>query len=366
MGRFWRAVCVCHHNRRVGDVLRNSDFTLSEEQETLRSTFATLFERESPFDRVREAEPLGFDEKLWQQMIDTGVPVMGLPTSRGGDGAGLVELVLVAEQQGYRLAPVPLVPVVTATRLLARCGDLTTDVLAAVSAGTRRIVLALQPASSGDAQLVSGGAVADGVVGLLGEQLVLATRDEPVDGPRNLGSEPLGWWDLADSQVSRIELASGSDAVTWFGDATREWRLLTSAALVGNAQGALDLAVQYAKDRLAFGVPIGTFQAVAHPLADVACALEGARRLVWKAAWLADHEPDQAPAKIEMAYVQACRTAEHATRVGIHTEGGFGFTLESDMQLYFRRAKSATLLGGDPRAHLASIADLLYGAAAEQ
>jgi alkylation response protein AidB-like acyl-CoA dehydrogenase len=125
----------------------------------------------------------------------------------------------------------------------------------------------------------------------------------------------------------------------------------------------LDLAVQYAKDRMAFGVPIGTFQAIAHPLADVASAVEGARHLVWKAAWLADHEPERAPVEMEMAYLHACRTADRATKVGIHTQGGFGFTLESDMQLYFRRAKSAALLAGDPRARLAAIADLLYGPA---
>ncbi|MEX0663344.1 MAG: acyl-CoA dehydrogenase family protein [Acidimicrobiia bacterium] len=343
--------------------LRKSDFSLSDDQEALRATFASLFERESPIDRVRDAEPLGFDGKLWQQMVDTGVPTMGLPTARGGDGAGVVELALVAEQQGYRLAPVPLVPVVTATRLMARCGNVTTEWLAAVASGTRRVVLALHPAQAGVPQLVPGGAVADGVVGLLGDQLVLATRDEPIDGPRNLGSEPLGWWDPGDPHTSRIDLASDADAHARFDDACREWRALTAATLVGVAQGALDLAVQYAKDRMAFGVPIGAFQAIAHPLADVASAVVGARHLVWKAAWLADHGPERAPVAIEMAYLFAGRTAEHATRVGIHTLGGLGFTLESDMQLYFRRAKSGALLAGDPRARLASIADLLYGPA---
>jgi len=343
--------------------LRKSDFSLSDDQETLRAAFAGLFERESPMERVRDAEPLGFDEKLWQQLVNTGVPTMGLPTARGGDGAGLVELALVAEQHGYRLAPVPLVPVVTASRLLARCGNATTEWLAATAAGTRRVALALHPAQVGVPQLVPGGAVADGIVGFVEDQLVLATRDEPIGGPRNIGSEPLAWWDPGDRQESLLELASSAPARESFDDACREWRLLTAAGLVGVAQGALDLAVQYAKERMAFGVPIGTFQAVAHPLVDAACAIVSARHVVWKAAWLAEHEPDHALAEIEMAYVHACRTAEHATRIGIHTQGGFGFTLESDMQLYFRRAKSAVLLGGDPRARLAVVADHLYGPA---
>jgi alkylation response protein AidB-like acyl-CoA dehydrogenase len=100
-------------------------------------------------------------------------------------------------------------------------------------------------------------------------------------------------------------------------------------------------------------------------LADVAIAIQGARRLVWKAAWLADHEPELAPAEIEMAYLYACRTAQLAAAKGIHAQGGFGFTLESDMQLFFRRAKSNALVAGDPRAGLARIADLLFGPAEE-
>ncbi|MSO79352.1 MAG: acyl-CoA dehydrogenase [Acidimicrobiia bacterium] len=343
--------------------LRNNDFSLSDDQETLRATFASFFERESPIDRVRSAEPLGFDEKLWQQLVSTGVPTMGLPPDRGGDGAGLVELALVAEQAGYRLAPVPLVPVVTAARLLARCGNATTEWLAAIAAGTRRVALAVHPARAGEAQLVPGGAVADGIVGFVENHLVLATRSEPASGPRNIGSEPLTWWDPGDPHESLLEVASGAPARASFDDACREWRLLSAATLVGMAQAALDLAVQYAKDRVAFGVPIGTFQAIAHPLVDVAGAVQGARHLAWKAAWLADHEPEQAPAEMEMAYLHSCRAAQQATAVGIHTQGGFGFTLESDMQLYFRRAKSAALLAGDPRARLAAIADHLYGPA---
>ena len=343
--------------------LRKSDFSLNEDQETLRATFASFFERESPIDRVRDAEPLGFDDKLWQQLVSTGVPTMALPIARGGDGAGLVELALVAEQQGYRLAPVPLVPVVTAARLLARCGNATTEWLAATAAGTRRVALALHPAQAGAPQLVPGAAVADGIVGFVDDHLVLTTRDEPIGGPRNIGSEPLAWWDPGDPHESLLELASGAPARASFDDACREWRALTAATLVGVARGALDLAVQYAKDRMAFGVPIGTFQAIAHPLVDVACAVQGARHLVWKAAWLADHEPERAPVEMEMAYLHSCRAAEQATRIGIHTQGGFGFTVESDMQLYFRRAKSGALLAGDTGARLAAIADLLYGPA---
>ena len=338
--------------------LYNNDFTLSDEQEHVREAFATLFERECPIERVRSSEPLGFDEKLWQQLLDAGVLTMGLPVEAGGDGAGLVELALVVEEQGYRLAPVPLVPAVVAARLLARTGD--PQLLELGEHGL--VTIALHPARSGERQLVPAGAVATTVVGLLDGELVVVRRDAPGASPGNIGDEPLAWVDLAEG-ASRVQLASGDDAGSEHEQAVREWRLLTAAFQVGLAHAALDLAVQYAKERVAFGVPIGTFQAVAHPLADVASAVQGARHLAWKAAWLADHDPERAAVEIEMAYLYACRTATLATATGVHTQGGFGFTLESDMQLYFRRAKSNALLAGDPSAGLSRIAELLYGLA---
>ncbi len=139
--------------------------------------------------------------------------------------------------------------------------------------------------------------------------------------------------------------------------------MLISAALIGLAKGALDISVQYANDRIAFGVPIGTFQALSHPLADVAGSVATGRRLVWKAAWYLDHEPDRAAANVSIAYLYACESANKSPSVGIHTQGGFGFTLESDMQLYFRRAKGWVLVAGDPDAELLAIADAMYGPA---
>jgi alkylation response protein AidB-like acyl-CoA dehydrogenase len=121
------------------------------------------------------------------------------------------------------------------------------------------------------------------------------------------------------------------------------------------------LAAQYAKDRIAFGVPIGTFQAIAHPLADVLMALVCARRLTHRAAWFLDFEPSEVRARVSMAYYSAAEAAERAGSVGIHTQGGFGFTLESDEQLLYRRAKGWPLVAGGRRAELQLIADRLLG-----
>jgi alkylation response protein AidB-like acyl-CoA dehydrogenase len=210
-------------------------------------------------------------------------------------------------------------------------------------------------------QLVPAGAVADAVVGLLGDDLVLCTTTGTRVGPANQGRAPLGWWDLS-SVAERTVLCSGPAAVDAYETAQREWRILVAAALVGMGDGALSIAVEHAKDRIAFGVPIGSFQAVAHPLADVAIEVETVRRLVWKAAWWADADPTAMRHLIPMAYLAACETAVHSATVGVHTLGGVGFTVESDEQLYFRRATGWALIAGDPLDELDRIADALYGA----
>ena len=338
---------------------RRSDYSLTDEQQELRAVFTAFFARECPSTRVRAAEPLGFDDALWQQLVELDVVRMALPTSRGGDGAGLVDLALVTEQQGAALAPVPLPEALTAARLLAAVDAPALD---AVRDGSVLAAIALVPQPPGAAQLVPGAAVAGFVVGLDGDDLVQVVPAAPVGSTHNLGAAALGWCDLSAPGSQRTVLASGVRAREAFSTAVEEWKILMSAALVGLARSALELSVQYAKDRCAFDVPIGTFQAVAHPLADVAIAVEGGRRLVWRAAWFLDHDPTNARALVPMAYLHACETANRASTVGIHTQGGFGFTLESDMQLHFRRAKGWALVAGDPLQELVTIADACYGA----
>jgi alkylation response protein AidB-like acyl-CoA dehydrogenase len=108
-------------------------------------------------------------------------------------------------------------------------------------------------------------------------------------------------------------------------------------------------------------VPIGSFQAVAHPLADAFIATEGARQLVHKAAWFLDHEPDGARQLVPMAALAASEAATSATSTSLHVQGGLGFTLESDTHLYFRRAKLLQVMAGDPETLLSSIAVARYG-----
>ena len=337
---------------------RQADYALSEEQEALRDAFATFFERECPSDLVRAAEPSGFDAPLWARLADMRAVAMGLPEDAGGDGAGLVDLSLVAEECGRRVAPVPFIESVVAARLLARGTTVPPEWLADAASGSRLLTLALHPGAG--EQLVPAAAVADAVIGLLGDELVLThsgSRPEPVP---NQGHAPIGRWDLGTAN-ERIVIDSGPAAAINFDRAKREWKLLMAAALVGMARATLDIGVEHARTRVAFGAPIGTFQGVSHPLADVAGAIDTARRLVHKAAWFADHEPDANRQLVPMAYLYAEESAMRAAVVGVHVLGGVGFTVESDQQLYFRRVKGWTLVAGDPKASLAEVADEAFG-----
>ena len=130
--------------------------------------------------------------------------------------------------------------------------------------------------------------------------------------------------------------------------AVDEWKTLTAAALTGLASAALTLAVDYVRERRQFGAPIGSFQSVAHRLVDAATEVEGARLVALETAWIAEHEPDRLPGAAASAFALAAEVAQRTTALGLHFHGGYGFMLEYDAQLYFRRAKAWALPLGDP------------------
>ncbi len=340
-------------------VVRRQDYSLSDEQEQIEEVFGSFFERECPSDRVRAAEPSGFDVDLWALVANSGIVGMSLPEAVGGDGASLVDLTLVAEAHGRSAAPVPLVDSMVAARLLTQAGA--PDGMArSIASGARIGTIALHEVADGERQLVGSGAVADLVVGVEDGVLVVV-ESPPGDAVPNLANAPFAWRTLSGPASSRSTLARDRDALELHQTAVLEWKVLMAATQTGLAQAALDLAIAYANERHAFGVPIGTFQAIAHPLVDVATGVEGARRLARRAAWYLDHEPALAPTEVFMAFVYAGDVANRAASIGIHTLGGLGFTLESDMQLYFRRARGWTLVAGDPERDLQRLGDHLYG-----
>jgi alkylation response protein AidB-like acyl-CoA dehydrogenase len=348
---------VSRHLREIERfTLRPADYGLSIEQTELRDVIRAFLTKQCSSEIVRAAEPLGWDASLWDELVALRLIPIAVPEDRGGDGGGLVELVLLAEEIGRAAAPVPIIDAVVVARLLAQLdGDLAATLLDRCLEGK---VFSLTVGDSVDGRfLVPNGAVAATVVGMVGGAVVASTRSTPPPHVPNLAAAPLAWWDLQDAQL----LAEGDVAVAAFERALAEWRLLTAAALIGSGDSAKHLAADYARDRNAFGASIGTFQAVAHPLADLEIHLDSGRRLVHKAAWYADHEPQSLGPLATMAFLHAAEAAEEAGLTAIRTQGGFGFTLESDVQLHYRRAKGWALIGGDRATHLQRIADELLG-----
>ncbi|MEO8691960.1 MAG: acyl-CoA dehydrogenase [Acidimicrobiales bacterium] len=332
--------------------------SLDIDQQAIVAAFDKFFSRESSPARVRAAEPTGFDASLWQALVGVGGPGIAVATELGGGGGSLLDAALVAEQHGRRLAPAPLVESSVALRLLARCADVGRANIERVLEGADVLTLALHPAQAGIAHLVPWGAVADLVIVLDGDALLLvqpASRFAQV----GLAAEALG--DVARADAHVIELVRGADASVYFECAVDEWRVLKAAALVGLAGEALALALAYVRQRHQFGRPIGSFQALAHGLVDVATALDGARLLAFEAAWALDGNPAERT-RASMAFAFAADTAAKTTANALHCHGGYGFMAEYDVQLYHRRAKSWALVHDSVRGELSHLASVLWGA----
>jgi alkylation response protein AidB-like acyl-CoA dehydrogenase len=339
---------------------------LTEEQELLQSTFAELFAAESSPERVRAAEETGFDPKLWTHLVETGAIAIRVPEALGGSEAGLHDAAILAEQAGRSLASAPLVEAICATGLLARLeSDAARDLLARVLEGDAIPSIALRESGEAAQQLVPGGAAADAVLACDGDEVVVLRRSgsSPERPVPNLGASAIARWRLdgAPPGGERVTLARGTDAVDAYRAAVEQWRLLTAAALTGLSQRALEIGAEYATNRIQFDQPIGAFQGLAHPFADAATEVAAARLLVQYAIWsIATAEPEAA-GRICLAFAAAAESATAAAAHSLHVHGGYGVSLEYDIQLYYRRAKAWALVGGDPRDELVRAAVRLFG-----
>ena len=288
------------------------DLGLSDEQAELVNSFAGVLGKASP--RV------DFDPELWSSLVGIGVVDMAV------SGASMVDLVLVAEQVGRFLAPAPVIEAQVAARVLGE-----------VPEG----LVTFAPQATG---LVPAGAVADAVVTVDGRFAPIVERT-PV---ANLADAPLA--DVVLGPVEEVDAGSALD----------EWLVLTAGALVGMGNTALEQACAYATERHAFGQPIGAFQGVSHPLADDATNLDGAQLLARKAAWALDRGDDRARELCAMAFAFASTTAEQATYDALHTHGGYGFTLEADVHLFWARARGWPRVWGDAEAGYRRAAEARY------
>jgi alkylation response protein AidB-like acyl-CoA dehydrogenase len=344
-------------DRRVvgGDPLvLNLEF--SEDQKLLRDSFARFFKEESSIARVRAAEPLGFDPALQNSLAEMGALSMRVPEAAGGGGFGLMDAALVSEEAGRQLVSAPLFETIIATRLLAELdGADAGPWLEAAMSGEKIVTLALHEVRPGVAQIVPGGAVADAVLTLEGDKVSLVAMSRRNQAQPNHGAQPIASLALSGEGAvgEPIAIASGPVARDAFLAGLEEWKLLTAAGLNGLSRRALEQAADYARERIQFEKPIGAYQAVSHPLADRAVDVDASQLFTWWAiSQVAAKAPDAAAA-VAMAYWWAAKTASETTNRALHTHGGYGLTLEYDLQLYFRRAKAWPLVLGDPEAQLA-------------
>jgi len=328
------------------------DLELTEEQQLLRETVRGLCARHAGLDVVRQLEddPVGYPEKFWLQLGEAGV----LDVSE----LSMLDAVVMYEELGRALAPSPhFVSSVISAGVLRKAGS---EWLARVTNGEVIITPAwLEPeggfGAAGVQVRVDGAGRVTGTkrhvqFASAADRLLVLARDD--DGqvayvlvdPSDPGVTLTQQQTIASDTQYRVDFngAAGEklSAAGWqvWDEVMHDGIILLAAQAVGGARYALDITVQYAKDRQQFDKPLGAFQAIAHYLADAVTTVDGAETLVYEAAWARDAgEPVTRLAP--MAKLFACQTFRDVTAMAQQVFGGVGFTVEYDIQLYFRRAK---------------------------
>ncbi|MHB8220275.1 MAG: acyl-CoA dehydrogenase family protein [Acidimicrobiales bacterium] len=380
------------------------NFAFSEEQDELRRAVRRFLQEKSPESEVRRLMETvdGYDPAVWSQMADQlGLQSLIIPEEYGGAGFGYVELIVVLEEMGAALLCAPYFSSVALAANALLCSDdesAKKNLLPGIASGETIATLALTEdngrwdldgvtlgATKSSGGQSSGGQssggqssggqsseewvldghkmfVLDGhsadlilVVGRTAKGLSLFAVQSEADG---LVRTPLATMDQTRKQA-RLEF-----------DKTPAWiigkdggaepvlrRTLDLAAValaaeqVGGAQHCLDSSVEYAKTRIQFGRPIGSFQAIKHKCADMLLEVESAKSAAYYAGWAAADDSDELPVVASLAKSYCSEAYFHAAAENIQIHGGIGFTWEHDAHLYFKRAKSSELLFGDPAYH---------------
>jgi len=334
--------------------LRRLDYSLSPDHQALQAAYREFFAARCPIEVVRAAEGSGFDKSLWERLCGMGATTMALSQPVGGDGATLVDLTLVAEEIGRVLAPVPWIDHVCAARLLGRLGALEPDIVS----GTQLVGFDPVQTNAPGAKLIPTASIADHILVRDGDDIVRLTygaRPAKVD---NIGRLPMAWIDPATADT-RTVVATGTAAGAEYQRALDEWRLLTAAALAGLVEATMTIAAEFAKTRFTLGVPIGSMQAISHPLANMAIVVQSGRNLARRAAWFLDNEPDARAELAPAAFMFMADEAPRAATMAVHIQGGLGVSDEAAATAYLVRARGWALAAGDPGATAKHIGQML-------
>jgi alkylation response protein AidB-like acyl-CoA dehydrogenase len=377
------------------------DFDLSADQLALRDAAAALLGRFAGHDALRArvgdgvvvgtlpgaageagdrhaaagAEaPQGYNATVWSAMADQGWLALELPEGEGGLGLGSVEVAVLCEQLGRRLVAAPYLPSVLALGALggdeARADVGTKEWRDALAEGTAVGCVAFAPGQvsasrSGDGEAVRlTGRTGPTVFAPSADVAVVVTDDDvyAVDLRAEGNPAPLPAMDRTrelgeltfDGTVARH--VGGPDAAALLLDRAAT---LVSAEMLGAADRVLSMAVDYAKDRVQFGKPIGSFQAVKHMLADALVDVEGMRSTAYYAAWCASAEDRDRSLSASMAKAWCSDASRRVMACGLQVHGGIGFTWEHDMHLYLKRSQLDQVSFGDAAFHRDRIARLL-------
>jgi len=375
------------------------DFGFNQEQELLRNTARKFLENEctSEFVRARMAEPAGVTDAFWTKLAEQGWTGLVYPEEFGGTGLGFVDLTVLMEEMGRAVMPGPFFSTLVGGLTILEAGSAAQkkEWLTKIAAGEAKAALAFtEPNARWDAAGVtvtareSGGRftlsgtklfvldahVADIIV------VVARTKESkrPEEGlslflvpkgTRGLSVKLLPTMDQTRKlcEVKLEDVVVGSDAL--LGPRDGGWTPLARvldratvalcAEMCGGAQRVLDMTTEYAKIRIAFGKPIGSYQGVKHRAADMLVESENAKSLTYYAAWAVDENVPEAPLAASMAKAYASDAFRKIAGAGIQLHGGIGFTWEHDLHLYFKRAKSSEFTFGDASYHRERVAQLI-------
>jgi alkylation response protein AidB-like acyl-CoA dehydrogenase len=360
------------------------NFAFSEEQEELRTAVRRFLQEKSPETEVRrlmETED-GYDPAVWSQMADQlGLQSLTIPEEYGGSGFSYVELIVILEEMGSALLCAPyFATVALAANALLTSGDdsakkdLLPGLASGETIGTLAITedngrwdfegIALQASGSGGSWTLDGhkSFVIDGHIA----NLILVAARTPAGlslfavegGASGLTRTSLPTMDQTRKQARLVFESTPARLIGTDGGAAEGLtKTLDLAAValaaeqVGGAQHCLDSSVDYAKNRIQFGRPIGSFQAIKHKCADMLLEVESAKSAAYYAGWAAAEDSDELPVVASLAKSYCSEAYFHAAAENIQIHGGIGFTWEHDAHLYFKRAKSSELLFGDPAYH---------------
>jgi len=375
------------------------DFGFSQEQEMLRKSARDFLAKECPMSYVRRMmeDEVGYSEDVWRKMAELGWMGLIFPEEVGGSGLDMVDLVVVLEEMGRVVMPGPFFSTVLLGGVtLAEGGNKAQNAryLPSIAEGKLKATLAvLEPSGRWDADGIEATAVADSGGYLLSgtklfvpdahvaDLILVAARTErskgeagisifAVDVPRDgVAVTPLKTMDqtrkLCEVTLDRVRL--GPEAL--IGATGQGWPTLKrvfdraktalSAEMCGGAERVLEMSVEYAKVRVQFDRPIGSFQAIQHKCANMLLQVESAKSATYYAAWAVAKDVPEAALAAAMAKAYTSDAARVVAGEGIQIHGGIGFTWEHDMHIYFKRAKGSEFTFGDATYNRELVAQLI-------